>query len=150
MSLSRLSSFVVLAFVAAPVAGAQASTTAPSLGAAFHSPATVTVDGKPIGAAEPWGETPVGKYKVAIATPDGVLAGEIDLSEKDGKLAAQMMTADNGQFHALEATVKGTDLVLNLNRPKAPITLTLQKHGQRLSGTWSIDANTGTLEGELQ
>ena len=99
---------------------------------------------------EPWGETPVGKYKVAIATPDGVLAGEIDLSEKDGKLAAQMMTADNGQFHALEATVKGTDLVLNLNRPKAPITLTLQKHGQRLSGTWSIDANTGTLEGELQ
>ena len=151
MSLSRIpSSLVVLAFVAASSAGAQTASPVPSLAGAFVSRDSVMVDGKAIGAAEPWGDTPVGKYKVVIATPDGMLPGEINLTEKNGKLAAELMTADNGQFHQLEVAVKGTDLVLKLTRSKAPITMTLQKRGQRLSGTWSIDGNTGTLEGQLQ
>lgn len=151
MSLCRFPSFlVVLAFVAAPAAGAQTSTQPPSLALAFVRSDSVLVDGKSIGAAEAWGDNPVGRYKVVIATPDGNLPGEIDLAEKDGKLAAEMMTADNVQFHPLEATVQGTDLVLKLNRPKAPITMKLQKRGPRVSGTWAIDANTGKLEGVLQ
>jgi hypothetical protein len=122
-----------------------------SMGAALGGGTNVVlVDGKPIGAAEAWDAVPVGKYDIVIATPDGALKGQLNLSNNGGKLAAELMTVDNGQFHPLEAIVTGTDLQLNLNRPKAPITIHLQKQGDRISGKWWIGDGSGTLEGVAQ
>src|SRR4029077_10212433 len=52
------------------------------------------------------------------------------------KVSATLVQLDDPDQVAMDVAVNGTDLVLTLNRPQAPITVHLQHRGQQLSGKW--------------
>jgi len=106
----------------------------------------VLVDGKPIGTAEPWAARPAGNYDVTIVTPGEMLIGHISIADSAGKLASSVTIDGEGRMW-FEPTVNGDELTLLMKRDRAPITMHLFHRGDRVSGTWSVGNETGTLEG---
>lgn len=128
--------------VASNASGATAATSAPA------AAATVVVDGKPFGAGEPWAAHPTGTYDLTIVTPGEMLSGHLTLADSAGKLASSL-TIDGQGTMGFEPTVNGKELTLVMKRERAPITLHLFRRGERVSGTWTVGDDTGTLEGAV-
>lgn len=144
-----LLSAIVFAFAgtaSAQVASNASSSSATASSASAGATAVVTVDGKPIGAAEPWSARPLGSYDLTIVTPQGMLVGHMTVSDSVGKVVAQLTVDGEGRVW-LDPTVNGTEFTLVMKRDRAPITLHLLHHGERVSGTWTIGNDAGTLQG---
>ena len=111
----------------------------------------VFMDGKPIGAAEEWSAKPVGSYDLVIPTGGSMIIASLTIAEVAGKVAATLVQLDDPDPVAMDIAVNGTDLVLTLNRPRAPITVHLQHRGSQLSGNWTVGtADSGTVEGRAK
>jgi hypothetical protein len=145
----------VVAVVGARTASAQAGSQVVSAPAAVTpAPALATVvlkDGKPIGAAEPWSAKPIGAYDLVIPTSNGMMIATLTINEVAGKLSATLVHSDDPEPSTMGVAVNGTDLVLTLDRPNAPITVHLQHRGPQVSGNWTVGAEeSGTLEGKAK
>ena len=125
-----------------------ASNAAATTPAAPPAVTSVLVDGKPIGAAEPWSAHPSGTYDLTIVTPGEMLSGHLTLADSAGKLAASVAVDGEGRMW-FEPTVNGNDLTLVMKRERAPITMHLFHRGDRVSGTWTVGNDAGTLEGAV-
>jgi hypothetical protein len=139
-----LSAFSLCA--AAPAFAQVASNASPATSGAVGAAPMVLVDGKPVGAAEPWAAKPVGKYDVTIVTPGEMLSAHITVGDSLGKLAS-VMTIDGQGTMGFEPTINGNELTLVMKRERAPITIRLMHRGERVSGTWTVGEDVGTLEG---
>ena len=140
---------ILLALVVVAGAGtvsAQGASTATRTSAAGSATPIVLKDGIPIGAAEPWAARPIGKYDLTIVTPGEMLSGHLTLADSAGKLASSMMVDGQGTM-PFEPTVAGNELTLQLKRERGPITIHLFHRGDRLSGSWTVGDEAGTLEG---
>jgi hypothetical protein len=116
------------------------------------APASVVLlNGKPIGPAEPWSAKPVGSYDLVIPTGGSMIIASLTIAEIAGKLSATMVQLDDPDPVAMGVAVNGTDLVLTLNRPRAPITVHLQHRGAQVSGNWTVGTmDNGTVEGKAK
>jgi len=139
-----------VAAVAARTASAQAGQVASATTAA--APASVVLlNGKPIGPAEHWSAKPVGNYDLVIPTGGSMIIASLTIAEIAGKLSATMVQLDDPDPIAMDVAVNGTDLMLTLNRPRAPITVHLQHRGAQVSGKWTIGTmDSGTVEGKAK
>jgi hypothetical protein len=150
-SYSAILIYSVVAIVAARAASAQAGS---AVASAPTPPATapiVFMDGKPIGAAEPWSAKPVGAYDLVIPTGDAIMIATLTISEVAGKLSAKFVQLEGPEPMMMDVAVNGTDLVLTVNRPRDPITVHLLHRGQQLSGNWNLGTEqSGTLEGKAK
>jgi hypothetical protein len=142
--------FLLSAFVltAGPASAQLASNTAATSVAANAAAPTVLVDGKPIGSAEAWAARPTGNYDLTIVTPGEMLSGHLALADSAGKLAASVTIDGQGRMW-FEPTVSGNELTLVMKRERAPITMHLFHRGGRVSGTWTVGHDAGTLEGAV-
>jgi len=144
-----LLSVAVFSYAGTAVAQAASNTTASAASSSSGSAtaaAVVTVDGKPVGAAEAWSARPLGKYDLTIVTSQGMLAGHMTVSDSLGKMVAQLAVDGEGRVW-LDPTINGPEFTLVMLREKAPITLHLFHRGDRVSGTWTIGNDSGTLQG---
>ncbi len=108
----------------------------------------VLVDGKPVGAAEAWGAKPTGAYDVVLPMSEGMMIASVSIGEEAGKLVGKLRPAGGDHDIVMDAAVNGTDLVLTLKREHGPITMHLQRRGDRISGNWTVGGmDSGTLEG---
>ena len=140
----------VAAAVAARTAAAQVGSQVASV-STVAAPSMVLLDGKPIGPAEPWSAKPVGSYDLVIPTGGSMIIASLTIAEAAGKLSGTLVQLDDPDPVAMEVAVNGTDLVLTLNRPRAPITVHLQHRGSQLSGNWTVGtADSGTVEGRAK
>jgi hypothetical protein len=138
------------AFDARAISAQTAGATQVASAAPATPPATavVLVDGKPIGAAEAWGAKPAGAYDVVLPMSDGMMIASLSIGEEAGKLVGKLRPSGGDHDIVMDAVVNGTDLVLTLKREHGPITLHLQRRGDRVSGNWTVGGmDTGTLEG---
>jgi hypothetical protein len=141
----------VLAAGAAGTASAQAGSQIASAQTTVAPARVVFMDGKPIGAAEEWSAKPVGSYDLVIPTGGSMIIASLTIAEVAGKVAATLVQLDDPDPVAMDVAVNGTDLVLTLNRPRAPITVHLQRRGSQLSGNWTVGtADSGTVEGKAK
>lgn len=141
----------MVAVVSARSASAQAGSQVASATTGVAPASVVLLDGKPIGPAEPWSAKPVGKYDLVIPTGGSMIIASLSIAEVAGKLSATMLQLDDPDPVAMDVAVKGTDLVLTLNRPRAPITVHLQHRGSQLSGNWTVGTmDSGTVEGKAK
>jgi len=139
------------------VAAAAARTASAQAGSQVASPTTVApasvvlLNGKPIGPAEPWGAKPIGSYDLVIPTGGSMIIASLTIAEVAGKVSATLVQLDDPDPVAMDVAVNGADLVLTLNRPRAPITVHLQHRGPRLSGKWTVGTmDSGTVEGKAK
>ncbi|HEX9607013.1 MAG TPA: hypothetical protein VF962_07275 [Gemmatimonadaceae bacterium] len=140
-----------VAAVTARTASAQAGSQVASATAAVAPASVVLLNGKPIGPAEPWSAKPVGGYDLVIPTGGSMIIASLTIAEVAGKLSATLVQLDNPDPVAMDVAVNGTDLVLTLNRPQAPITVHLQHRGPQLSGNWIVGTmDSGTVEGKVK
>jgi hypothetical protein len=148
-SYSAILIYSVVAIVAARTASAQAGS---AVASAPTTPAPVMLkDGKPIGAAEPWTAKPVGAYDLVIPSGDAMMIATLTINEVGGKLSATFVQLDDAEPMMMDVAVKGTDLVLTVNRPQNPITVHLQHRGSQLSGNWTLGTEeSGTVEGKAK
>ena len=80
-----------------------------------------------------------------------MIIASLSITEVAGKLSATMLQLDDPDPVAMDVAVNGTDLVLTLNRPRAPITVHLQHRGPQLSGNWAVGTmDSGTVEGKAK
>lgn len=141
----------VLAAVAARTASAQAGSQVASATTSVAPASIVLLDGKPIGPAEPWSAKPVGSYDLVIPTGGSMIIASLTIAEVAGKLSATLVQLDDPDQVAMDVAVNGTDLVLTLNRPRAPITVHLQHRGPQISGNWTVGTmDSGTVEGKAK
>jgi hypothetical protein len=137
---------LLLLLVVAGTASAQVASTATNPAVATNAATMVLVDGKPVGPSEPWGAQSVGNYDLTIVTPGEMLIGHLTLTDSAGKLASSVAVDGEGTM-GFEPTIAGNELTLRMKRERAPITMHLFHRGNRISGTWSVGEQTGTLEG---
>jgi len=111
----------------------------------------VFLDGKPIGPAEPWNTKPVGSYDLVIPTGGSMIIASLTIAEVAGKVSATLVQLDDPDPVAMDVAVNGTDLMLTLNRPRAPITVHRHHRGPQLSGKWTVGTiDSGTGEGKAK
>ncbi len=140
-----------VAAAAARTASAQAGSRVASATTAAAPASVVFLDGKPIGAAEPWSAKPVGNYDLVIPTGGSMIIASLTIAEVAGKVSATLVQLDDPDPVAMDVAVNGTDLVLTLSRPRAPITVHLQHRGPQLSGNWTVGTmDSGTVEGKAK
>jgi hypothetical protein len=150
-SISAILSCCAVAAVAARTASAQAGSQVPSAATAAAPASVVLLNGKPIGPAEPWSAKPLGNYDLVIPTGGSMIIASLSITVVAGKLSATMLQLDDPDPVAMDVAVNGTDLVLTLNRPRAPITVHLQHRGSQLSGNWTVGTmDSGTVEGKAK
>jgi hypothetical protein len=150
-SCSAILFYSVVAVVAARTASAQAGSTVASAPTPPSSAPIVFMDGKPIGAAEPWSAKPVGVYDLVIPTGDAMMIATLTIGEVAGKLSATFVQVEDPHPMIMDVAVTGTDLLLTVNRPQDPITVHLRHFGPQLSGNWTIGSEqSGTLEGKAK
>jgi hypothetical protein len=141
----------VIAVTASRTASAQAGSQVASAPTAVAPASVVLLDGKPIGPAESWSAKPVGSYDLVIPTGGSMIIASLTITEVAGKLSATMVQLDDPDPVAMDVAINGTDLVLILNRPRAPITVHLQHRGSQLSGNWTVGTmDSGTVEGKAK
>lgn len=99
------------------------------------------------GPAETWSAKPIGSYDLVIDTPERKMPAALTISETDGKLSALLWPEGDKDGHVLAVTVKGVDLVLTGDAPRGPVTITIERRGKNLSGTWSMGSEGGSLKG---
>ena len=139
-----------VAAAAARTASAQAGSQVASATTAVAPASVVLLNGRPIGPAEPWTK-PVGSYDLVIPTGGSMIIASLTIAEIAGKVSATLVQLDDPDPVAMDVAVKGTDLVLTLNRPQAPITVHLQHRGPQLSGKWKVGTmDSGTVEGKAK
>jgi len=140
-----------VAAAAARTASAQAGSQVASATTAVAPASVVLLNGKPIGPAEPWSAKPVGSYDLVIPTGGSMIIASLTIAEVAGKVSATLVQLDDPDPVAMDVAVKGTDLVLTLNRAQAPITVHLQHRGPQLSGNWTVGTmDSGTVEGKVK
>jgi hypothetical protein len=150
-SYSAILIYSVVAIVAARTASAQAGSAVASAPTPAAPAPVVLKDGKPIGAAEPWSAKPVGAYDIVIPSGDAMMIATLTINEVGGKLSATFVQLDDAEPMMMDVAVKGTDLVLTVNRPRNPITVHLQHRGPQLSGNWTLGTEeSGTVEGKAK
>ena len=112
--------------------------------------ATQVAAPKDIGTPEAWSEKPLGKYDLTINIPEGPMPVEITISETKSGLSALFYKVGDNDAHVMSATVNGIDLILSGTTPHGALTMQIRHHGPRLSGTWQVGEDRGTLEGSTK
>lgn len=102
------------------------------------------------GPAEAWSAKPIGSYDLVIEMPDRKMPAALTISETDGNLSALLWPEGDNDGHVMNVTVKGVDLVLTATAPRGPVTITLERRGKNLSGTWSMGSEGGSLKGSVK
>lgn len=141
MHRNRLAFVLATAIIAASPAAtavAQGTTVAPS---AAPSPASVP---------EAWSPKPIGAYSLALSMGDHDMAVDLTISDSTGTLQALFWPVGDNDGHQMNVEVKGTDLVLTADSPRGPVRVVLQRSGDRLSGTWALGEDHGSLTGVVK
>ena len=139
--------FMAVGFLAAVLIGLPASSFAQ------NSPTPIVGDSaakSSEGPAETWSAKPVGSYDLVLDTPERKMPAALTISETDGKLSALLWPEGDNDGHTMDVAVKGVDLVLTTVAPRGPVTITIERRGKNLSGTWSMGSEGGSLKGSTK
>ncbi|HET9636281.1 MAG TPA: hypothetical protein VFP26_10160 [Gemmatimonadaceae bacterium] len=139
---------LALAVVAgAGTASAQTASGATSASTANAAPGSVEA-GKPI-AAEAWLVPPVGKYQITLTFPSHDMTADVTVREESGKLIANIWPVGDNDGRDFGATVSGNQLVISGTTERGALNLTLEHRGPKITGTWKLGEQGGTLTGEF-
>ena len=100
--------------------------------------------------AEAWSAKPIGKYDLVLDLTDHKMPASLTITETDGKLSALLWPEGDNDGHVMDVTVKGADLVLTAIAAHGPVTITIEKRGKNLSGSWSMGMEHGPLTGSTK
>jgi hypothetical protein len=75
------------------------------------------------------------------------MPSDLTITESDGKVTALFWPVGDNDGHVMTVTVKGTDLILNAETPRGPVVFDIERRGAKLTGTWQMGIEHGTLEG---
>ena len=140
---------LALAVVAgAGTASAQTASGATSASTANAAPGSVDA-GKPIAAAEAWLAPPVGKYQITLTFPSHDMTADVTVREESGKLIANIWPVGDNDGRDFGATVSGNQLVISGTTERGALNLTLEHRGPKITGTWKLGEQGGTLTGEF-
>lgn len=138
---------LALGFSAAVLIGVPASSSAQTApGLIVRDSAAKTSEGP----AETWSAKPIGSYDLVIDMPERKMPAALTISETDGNLSALLWPEGDNDGHVMNVTVKGVDLVLTAMAPRGPVTITLERRGKNLTGTWSMGSEGGSLKGSVK
>ena len=141
-TLVSLSALAAAVLAISATAGAQASAAAPATAAA---PAAASAP------AVPWTKSSVGTYDITVQTPDGTEPAKLIIAtDTTGALTAKVVEGPRDDEHPLQIEVKGDDLVCQSPTNNGVMTLTFQRHGDRLVGKWAAGGNGGSITGKLR
>ena len=111
------------------------------------SSATIAASGEK--AAEKWNANPVGVYDVTLNTTERGVPARITISNTGDKLVALFWPKGDLDGQKMEVTVAGTDLVLTARTARGPMEVSIDHRRQRLSGSWILGSQHGSLTGEV-
>lgn len=105
---------------------------------------------KPATPADAWSAKPLGKYDLVVKLSDRDMPTDLTITESDGKFTALFWPVGDNDGHYMTVTVNGTDLVLNAEAPRGHVVIHIERRGARLTGTWQMGSEHGTLEGTIK
>ena len=135
---------IAFGFAAAALAGVPASSSAQTNAGSTVGDGVAKSAEAP---AEAWSAKPIGKYDLVFDLTDRKMPTALTITETDGKLSALVWPEGDNDGRVMDVTVKGVDLVLSTVVPRGPVTITIEKRGKSLSGTWSMGMEHGSLTG---
>lgn len=74
----------------------------------------------------------------------------LTIADSAGTPTAVFWPVGDNDGPAMSVTVKGTDLFLHAEVPRGAVDIVLQRHGDQLTGTWSLGEERGSLTGTVQ
>ena len=139
--------FVAIGFSAAVLISLPTSSSAQTNpGSIVHDSAATSSEAP----AEAWSAKPIGSYDLVLDTPERKMPAALTISETDGNLSALLWPEGDNDGHTMNVAVKGVDLVLTAVAPRGPVTITIERRGKNLSGTWSMGSEGGSLKGSIK
>lgn len=133
-----------IGFAAVLMVGLPASSRAQSTASSTVSDsATKSSDGP----FDTWSDKPIGAYDLVIVLPERKMPAALTISETNGRLSALLWPEGDHDGKVMDVAVKGVDLVLSTVANRGPVTITIEKRGKTLSGTWVMGMEHGPLTG---
>ena len=102
------------------------------------------------GPLDTWSDKPIGAYDLVIVLPERKMPAALTISETNGRLSALLWPEGDHDGKVMDVTVKGVDLVLSTVANRGPVTITIEKRGTALSGTWTMGMQHGSLTGNTK
>ena len=103
--------------------------------------------------AVPWSGKSTGTYDIVVRGTDGddhtESATLVIGADSAGALTAKVVEGPHNDEHPMTVEVKGDDLVMKSQTNNGVMTITVQRHGDALTGRWEIGMQQGTLTGKL-
>ncbi len=100
--------------------------------------------------AEAWAAKPVGAYTLAMVLPERTMDVDLTIADSSGTLTAMFWPVGDNDGHPMQVTVQGTDLILTAESPRGAVRIVLQRRAEKLSGTWTLGEEHGTLTGVVK
>ena len=107
--------------------------------------------------ATAWSAKPTGVYEVefkpsagpnsAALMPDGPIAVTLTIKELNDSVTATIWRHGDNDGHPMTVKTSGTDLILDAQTAHGALHVTLQQHGQVLTGSWTLGGETGIATG---
>jgi hypothetical protein len=119
------------------------------LASAQPSASATTIPASGGKAAEKWNANPIGVYDITLNTADRAVPARITISNTGDKLLALFWPKGDLKGEKMEVTVAATDLVLTARTARGPMEVSIERRGQRLSGSWILGSQHGSLTGEV-
>jgi hypothetical protein len=102
------------------------------------------------GPLDTWSGKPIGAYDLVIVLPERKMPAALTISETNGRLSALLWPEGDHDGKVMDVAVKGVDLVLSTVASRGPVTITIEKRGKTLSGTWVMGMEHGSLTGNTK
>lgn len=104
-------------------------------------------------AATPWTAKSAGTYDILVTGTGNDDHAEsatlVIATDSSGALTAKVVEGPRSDEHPMTVEVKGDDLVMKSQTNNGVMTITVQRHGDALTGHWEIGMQQGTLTGKL-
>ncbi len=101
-------------------------------------------------AAEAWSAKPVGAYTLAMVLPERTMDVDLTIADSSGTLTALFWPVGDNDGHPMHVDVQGTDLILTADSPRGAVRVVLHHRAEKLSGTWALGEEHGTLTGAVK
>lgn len=104
-------------------------------------------------AATPWTAKSAGTFDIVVTgtgSDDHTESATLIIgADSTGALTAKVVEGPHNDEHPMAVEVKGADLVMKSQTNNGVMTITVQRHGDALTGHWEIGMQQGTLTGKL-
>ncbi|HKR08612.1 MAG TPA: hypothetical protein VJS39_05440 [Gemmatimonadaceae bacterium] len=141
----------VLCFAFAGTAAAQAASSGGvSAGSSSAAAPTPAPGQTAIGPAEAWAATPAGSYRVVFEMPGHWVSMDVTFKNVNGQLVANLWPVGDNDGRDFDAAVKGNELVVSGTTERGKLVLSLERHGNAISGTWQLGEEKGAITGSAK